>query len=169
MLPSLPESIDLNRMARQRQALHGCLPIAQMPRLAESLCGDAGEVEIRWDFSLDEQHRIRINGFIRAEMQLMCQRCLQAMAWKVDAPVRIALLKPSQSDADLPEDVDAQELPAENLVALLEMVEDELILALPIVAKHQACPSNPCAEDAPPVVEEKRPNPFAALAVFKNK
>jgi uncharacterized protein len=169
MLPILPESIDLNRAARQCQSLHGRLPLARMHRLAGSLCGDAGDAEISWDFSLDEEHRIRIDGFIRAEMQLMCQRCLQAMAWKVDAPVRIALLKPGQSDANLPEDVDAQDLPVENPVALLDMVEDELILALPIVAKHPACPSNPCVEDAPPVVEEKRPNPFAALAVFKNK
>lgn len=169
MLPNLPEWIDLNRAARQRQSLHGCSPVAHMRRLAGSLCGDAGEAEINWNFSLDDEQRVRINGTIRAELQLMCQRCLQPMTWNINASVRVALLKPSQSDADLPEEVDAQELPAENLVALLDMVEDELILTLPIVAKHPVCSPSLCEDEVPPVVEEKRPNRFAALAVLKNK
>ncbi|MFZ9494704.1 MAG: YceD family protein [Burkholderiaceae bacterium] len=110
---------------------------------------------------------------VKALVGRTCQRCLHPVALQVQAE-RDFLFAPSEERAaawDAERD-DADVLVLTSTLNLVELVEDELLLALPLVPRHEACPEPwlqpPAAADAEPDPEEK-PNPFAVLAQLKGK
>ncbi|KHD07119.1 hypothetical protein PN36_04790 [Candidatus Thiomargarita nelsonii] len=136
---TLPTFIDPKQLAGTR--LKGAVALAQMSRLHESLYDSKGNVKIDWLFGLDDKQRPTIVGRVQAQLSLQCQRCLQAMPWAIDANVALMILKEGQTEDDLPvgyESLTLTKIP----VSLTTLIEDELILALPIVVKHTDCPSN---------------------------
>jgi len=141
MLKDLPTFIDPKHLAFQGARLKGAVALSHMSRLHESLYDSEGDVEIDWLFGLDDKQRPTIVGRVQAQLSLQCQRCLQAMPWVIDANVALMILKEGQTEDDLPvgyESLTLTKIP----VSLITLIEDELILALPIVAKHTVCPSN---------------------------
>jgi uncharacterized protein len=168
MSGALPPSLDLARAARQTYGLEGRLPVKSLPRLVAALASDAGEVELKLEAGLDPARRVVITGRMDAELELQCQRCLEPVKLKVHAEPHLAWVKTDEQLAALP---DAYEplLSADGQVALQELVSDELLLALPLVPRHEgdaACGSfTESAADAEP--GEARKNPFAELAKLK--
>jgi len=163
--------IDPWQLAAQACRLHGTLVLAQLPRLQSALFGDSGLTEINWRFSLlhGSAHAL-IEGQLSACFTVQCQRCLQAMPWPVQAEIALFPLKPGQQEPDdLPAQVDCVPL-LEQRLKLAELVEDELILLLPVAPLHEACaaheyqmsPSTP--SQVAQVATASRKNPFAVLA-----
>lgn len=163
MLEELPHSIDPLRLAHQHRLIHGKFPLAAMTRVCESLCAVEGDVSFELMFSLDESHRPMIRGWIKTALPMICQRCLQPMRWEIDASVALMILADEAEEDNLPDDVDALTLHA-TTVPLQELVENELILVIPLVPKHDVCPQNDytLAEK-----EADDPNPFAILKNLK--
>jgi len=169
----LPERIDPYRFAETRRILKGRLRVASMRRLAGHLANDSGEVGVELEFGVDNDGIRYVRGQLQAELMVPCQRCLGEMALPVQADVCLGLI----ADASL---ADRLAEPYEPLVAgdeplyLRDIIEDELILALPVVARHadEACAG---AMSTGPEQEqesdggEERENPFAALAKLKSK
>lgn len=157
MLSPLPEKIDPLRAARQAQTLRGSIPSTAMARLAGNLAAPPEHpVWVDWRFGLDEHQRAWIEGTLRGEFSLVCQRCLQPMAWKVEAEVKVCFLPPGVDDNDLEEEAILLDTPS---VSLVELAEDELILALPIAPMHPRCPDNDRVMSPSP----DNDNPFAVL------
>jgi uncharacterized protein len=115
---------------------------------------------------------LRVQGSVR----MQCQRCLQpvTLALEVDRPIRF--VADEDEAARLDEEGDDDVLALTARLDLLALIEDELILALPIVPRHDVCPQplqvpgGVAADGTPePVPEEAddRPNPFAVLARLK--
>jgi len=103
---------------------------------------------------------------------LTCQRCLGAVETplQVDRWFRFVVdeAKAAAEDNDCEEDL----LPLEPRPSLYELLEDELLMALPLVPMHDTCPvhvpmqsGDVAAADVP--ADEQRPHPFAALARLK--
>jgi uncharacterized protein len=159
-----PHLIDPLRLAHQHRLVHGKFPLATMTRVCESLCATEGDVSFELMFSLDESHRPMIRGGIKTALPMICQRCLQPLRWEIDAPVTLMILSDEADEENLPDDVDALTLHS-TTVSLQELVENELILAIPLVPKHDVCPQNEyrLAGDA----EVHDPNPFAILKGLK--
>lgn len=159
MSEAQPHSIDPLRLARQHRLVRGSFPLAEMTRIHESLCATEGEVTFEWLFRLDEAYRPMIQGWIKTELPMICQRCLQPMRWGINAPVLLMLVSDEAEEENLPDDIDALTLHSSTIV-LRELVENELILVIPLVPKHEVCPTNDYAlsTDA-----EAKDNPFAAL------
>ncbi|OQW95966.1 MAG: hypothetical protein BWK79_00545 [Beggiatoa sp. IS2] len=141
MLKDLPTDINLLRLAQQHCHLKGYIALATMPRLQESLCAQEGEAYIEWSFAIDGQQRPFIQGWVQAQLYIQCQRCLQPFYRPVKTTVALMVLHPHQTEDDLPSGYEEITLPA-TPIPLAEWVEDELILALPIVAMHDQCPSH---------------------------
>jgi uncharacterized protein len=139
MLRDLPIHVNLLHLAQQQCHLKGHIALAMMSRLQDSLYAQAGTAYIEWQFALDRQQRPSIRGFIETQLPLQCQRCLQLFYWPVNTPVALLALHPGQTEQDLPKGYEEIILPSAP-VTLAELVEDELILALPIVAMHDFCP-----------------------------
>ena len=169
MSGALPPSLDLARAARQTYGLQGRLPVKSLPRLSAALASDAGEVQVALEAGVDPARRVTVTGSIDAELELQCQRCLEPVRLAVHAEPHLAWVKSDEQLAALPEEYEPL-LSADGDVDLKELVAEELLLALPLVPKHEgdtACggftePAERPAEDG-----EVRKNPFAELAKLK--
>ncbi|WP_172838860.1 YceD family protein [Solemya velesiana gill symbiont] len=147
-----------------------------MTRLASMLESVEGDAEFELRFERDDKRRSRIKGFVKSTMTLECQRCLESMQLAVDAILNLGVIEVPEEAERLPEDVEPVQV-EEGLVRLLDLVEEELILAIPQVPMHEP---NECraevshADEAPPAeqqesVTEQAENPFAVLAGLKTK
>jgi uncharacterized protein len=167
----LPERIDPYRFAETRRILEGRLKIASMRRLADHLADDSGEVRVQLEFGVDKEGVRYVRGRLRADLVLRCQRCLGEMTLPVESEICLGMI----ADESL---ADRLEEPYEPLVVgdeplyLRDIIEDELILALPVVARHEdaACAGGTTSGPEDEQVSgsgEERENPFAALAELK--
>lgn len=167
----LPERIDPYRFAETRRILEGWLDIASMRRLAGKLAEDTGEVKVQLEFGVDNEGVRYVRGRLQAVLVVTCQRCLGAMPFEVDTEVCLGMI----ADESL---ADRLEEPYEPLVVgdeplyLRDIIEDELILALPVVARHAdaGCAGETSTEPEEEQASgsgEERENPFAALAKLK--
>jgi uncharacterized protein len=166
----IPPHIDPRKLADRAATLEGEWPLVQFPRLCEQLVSDAGSVHARFEFGRDEQGLIVIRGALEVEVQMVCQRCLEPATLPVHSEFVYAVLREGASQDSLPKSYDALEVGEEPL-DLIALVEDELLLALPIVPAHDpdACqhPAGFAAAPEPSVNEVSRSNPFDVLAQLK--
>ncbi|MBA5355993.1 YceD family protein [Pseudomonas aeruginosa] len=168
----IPPHIDPRKLVDRGATLEGVYALADMPRVCEQLTSDAGEVRVKVSFERDHQKLAVMHMQLDTEVSMVCQRCLNAAAIPVHGEYTYAILREGQSADGLPKGYDALEVGEEPL-DLLALVEDELLLALPIVPAHdpEVCqhPAGFVVEDEPESseVEDKRPNPFSVLAQLK--
>jgi uncharacterized protein len=99
-----------------------------------------------------------------AAVGLECQRCLQRMVVPLRVDRRVFFVAGEDAAASLDADSDDDVLTLEPALDLKSLVEDELLLALPLVPRHEVCPE-PLPFEAEP--ERRRRAPFAALAALK--
>ncbi len=166
----LPVTVDPVRLADQRAQLRGVLPVSRMRRLAE-LCGsDAGDAEVDLRFGLEADTGVRsVQGRVQAVLDCRCERCLERFGLPVQADVSLTIVVPGERG--WAEDCDVVE--ADGPMALSELVENELILALPMVPMH---PQDRCPAGSSTVATSKeerapapRENPFDVLAALREK
>ncbi len=170
MSGALPPSLDLAHAARRPFDLEARLPVKSMPRLVAALASDAGEAQISLQAGRDAGGQVLVTGDIEAELELQCQRCLAPVKLKVHTEPRLAWVKSDAALAALSEEYEPL-LSADGRVMLADLVADELLLALPLVPRHEdgaACggPAQGVAK-ADPAPDEDRKKPFAELAKLK--
>lgn len=157
---SQPASIDGAQFARSGSSLSGRLSEGDLPRLESLGCSAQDGVEFRIDGLPGRQGRARLRVSAKGRLWLVCQRCLGP----VESPVSIvADLELASSLREIEEaDDDVDRVLASGQMDVATLVEDEMILVLPMVPRHSAC-----AEDAA-LREQGRESPFLALAKLKN-
>ena len=167
MTQPLPELIDPFRLVRQNRILSGTLELRRMERLAPLLHSTEGVASVDLEFGTDDMGVMCVLGHVKAELHFICQRCMQPMTQAVDADVALGLVA-NRSDADKVaahyEPLIVEEVPT----PLLPIIEDELLLLVPIVALHAPgeCEALPQLNMAAEPVAQ-RANPFAVLAKLK--
>jgi uncharacterized protein len=169
MSGALPPSLDLARAVRQTYGLQGSLLVKSMPRLTAALASDAGEVRVELEVGADLARRVTVTGSIDAELELQCQRCMEPVRLTVHATPYLAWVKSDEQLAALPEEYEPL-LSANGSVDLRELVTEELLLALPLVPRHEgdaACGGFTESAERPAEPGEVRKNPFAELAKLK--
>jgi uncharacterized protein len=142
MLGGLSATIDPIMLADQGQRLSGRVPVQSMARLRAQLLEDAGEVDVDLAFERAEGSNLRrMRGRIVAQLAVRCQRCLEPMTIEVVAEPDTILLAAGEADPGLPPEADT--LTVSTSVAVAELIEDELLLALPMVPMHELdeCPA----------------------------
>ncbi len=179
MSQRLPEFIEPYRLAENRRILKGQLSITSMKRLAPLLADTAGDVELSLTFDVDETGQANVKGSVTANLKLQCQRCMQAMDYSIRARVSLAFIRTEEQAQDLPSHYEPSIVEEELL--LPELVEDEIILALPAVPLHDpdSCSaamqfvtgnSNKSKRDESGVdTGSKSANPFAVLEKLRSK
>lgn len=155
-------------MVAARREFEGRVLLSAMARLRDSLVDAEGEVRYVLAFDTDNLKVPYLELRIEAELPLECQRSLQRFLQPVRVVQRLGLIRDEAEEAALPPDYEPLLVPADGLLRPAELVEDELILALPVV------PVSPDAEAverdfAPTVEETAQANPFAALAGWKKE
>jgi uncharacterized protein len=178
--PFEPHKLNVTALARAQALIEGEVALSALPRLAASVADDATSPAI---WSAQGSYRepagrdVEVRLHLRASMQvpLTCQRCLERL-WQPLTVDRLLRFVPTEAQAEaldeVSEDEDVLVLPRK--LNLPELVEDELILALPIVPRHETCPTDLLAhqDPVPDEVESSAesadtPHPFAALAALR--
>ena len=150
-------------MVQARRSFQGKLPIASFGRLRASLAEAAGEADYDLEFGKDELGVAYLAVRVEADLPLTCQRTLEVYRQPVRIDQRLGLIGDESEEAALPPGYEPL-LIADGQVNLADVIEDELILALPVVPLKPGAPLE-WHEEAPP--DEDEPNPFAALAKLK--
>lgn len=175
-VPRLPDVLDAWRMVAARRGFEGVLPLASMTRLRDSLVDTEGEVRVSIEFDRDALRVPYAELRIEAELPLECQRSLQRFLYPVQLVQRLGLIHDETGEAALPEGYEALLLPEHGLLRPAEMVEDELILAVPVipVAPGTEAMERDWPASADEIIdgrgaagESAASNPFAALVALK--
>jgi uncharacterized protein len=129
-------SIDGLRFARERGVVTGTLSLADLPRIAEFGCGSA-QVSFTVRGGESAQRRPCLEVSATGLLVLQCQRCLDPLEFAVDRSVELQLSTSEQEIATAEDGVDR--VLAHRSMDVAALVEDELILALPMVPMHERC------------------------------
>jgi len=169
MSNGLPETIKPLELVQSRGRMEGELVIRDMTRLEGRLQGTAGTARVRLHFGKDANNISFIKGQVTATLELLCQRCLENMQFPVDITVSLGIIGAADDAGRLPADYEPLLLGESETVVLKELIEDELLLALPIVALHarDECGAEFVVEaepDGAPQTDEDTHSPFAGLA-----
>ena len=160
MSSGLPDQVDVWRMVSGRRCFSGSIRVSELTRLRGSLAGEEGSIACDLEFDTDELDQAYVQVQVQGELPLVCQRTLEVYRQPVSISLRLGLIRREEQEAALAPGYEAFLVPADGMVAPVDLVEDELILALPLVPTR---PDSVVAvldnEDAKP----QRPNPFAVL------
>lgn len=168
--------IDTNEVTQLGQTIGGKVPLAQFTRLLEDFPEQDSTSLATWvlkgERDMTGQRFLRLQ--VNANPKLTCQRCLAPLEWPIESDTRLLLVNSEAAlEGDSPDDESGEGV--ERILGarrfdVLALVEDELILSLPYVPKHEVCPSSLAAfpaQDEPSVDEDVRPSPFAVLGQLK--
>lgn len=166
MSPPWSQPLEVDRLALGETEIDFDVPLAELPRLQSRIAGIGGSV--RGAARFGRQAGIAVAELsLAGKATLQCQRCMQAMELSVDSTTRVGLIFSEAEAAEVPEDLEPV-LAREGRISAGELVEEELLLALPIVPLHETLrdcavpPSAPLvAEEAPAHVTQR---PFEGLA-----
>jgi uncharacterized protein len=168
MSAELPDILDAWRMVTARREFEGRVALAALPRLRDALAGAEGEVVFALGFDRDALRVPYLELKLDAELPLQCQRTLQRFGFPVHTVQRLGLIRDEADEAGLPPGYEPLLVPEDGMLRLLDLVEDELILALPVVPVKPG--SESVERDWPVSAEEEvRANPFAGLAALKKQ
>lgn len=168
MLDHLPDMLDPFEFVEKKRRIKGKVPFAGMDRLNDAVLNRDGAANI--DLEFKREGRIAaVTGRIDAEFVLRCQCCLEALPWPVGSELHLGVVRSIDEANILPEGFEPLLVESDSLVALVDIVQDELLLAMPTIPQHEECGSSPKRPEVKPVaaVAETRKNPFAALAQLK--
>lgn len=167
MSATLPVVLDAWRMVAAGRCLDGVLPLAEFPRLKGSLTDTHGECRFHLEFGRDALNLGYVEVHIEANLPLQCQRSLERYLHPVNVVQRLGLITDEAQESALPANMEPLLLEADAELRPIELIEDELILALPVVPIN---PDSAALTHWPEAVveDEQKPNPFAALAALKD-
>jgi len=157
-------------MVAARRSFQGALPIAGLQRLAEVLAGTDGVAQYELDFGRDEFGTSYLDVRVQAPLELICQRTLEPFILPVTVDARLGLIRSEREESALPPGSEPLLVAEDGKLSLADVIEDELLLALPLV------PINPDSSLPDEVVdpgteasatEGRTDNPFAVLRELK--
>lgn len=133
----LPKTIDPIKLAKYDAALQGELPLKNFPRLQEMK--DQANQIARVSLRIETMSRvIVIRGEIQATLHLICQRCNRLMEYAIQHTFVLTPVSSDMAIKKLPDDYEPIMM-HNDLISVVDMIEDEILLALPMVPKHEMC------------------------------
>jgi uncharacterized protein len=169
-----PAELDVAAFAKQAAELEGQWPLAELERLRASVLPDSQATPDTVTWRVAGEHRKSKGGEFQpwlhvsahGEVQMECQRCLKPVAVPLSADRSFLFVQGEAAAAELDAESEDDVLALTRVLDLRLLIEDELLLALPLVPRHETCPQPLAfAQEAPP--EDEVPHPFAALASLK--
>jgi uncharacterized protein len=195
-----PHELDIFEFARSGRQAAGCVRVLQLPRMLNEVPADAPERDttFTWQAEGSTQPELQDDGgealqpYLRLAVHgsawLECQRCLTPceQAFDIEATYRIVQTEAEADEYPLDDD-ELDVIVGARQFDLVELIEEELLLTLPLVPKHEVCPNvheslvsgvggdvldekgmaDDEAESGEADAMSDKPNPFAALEALK--
>jgi uncharacterized protein len=151
--------VDPLAFARDGRRLERSLPLSALPRLAAEAAGQDGEFVIRIEGLRERDGKSYLLLEVDGRASLACQRCLEPLPWVCQVRARLLLVPRGQPiPEDELEDDSYDAVEVGDRQELLVLAEDEILLALPVVPRHERC------EAPSPQGGVSKESPFAGLA-----
>jgi uncharacterized protein len=174
MMKSLPVYINPRLLAVSEQRLSGGLKLSAMPRLCRLLTSSEGTLQCDLGFKMEGRLPV-MQAHLQAELWLSCERCCESVKYLLDRSVQFAFVSTEEQVQSIPAGMEAVVLTdAESSLPIL--LEDEALLSLPMVPKHNLSDckgvvndilqKSQSSQDEP---ETEKPNPFAILSQLKSQ
>jgi uncharacterized protein len=172
----LPRHIDPRKFAQQGININGNVDIAKLSRVDTLLASQQGSAYADLFFGVDEQGIRNLTGSISATVEMVCQRCLEAAPQTLQISLNLGFVWSDEDVDKLPNTYEPWII-GEGQTDIYDVIADELILSLPIVAYHdQSCvpPELFSSKDtssksgiAADSIDNSKPNPFQVLEQLK--
>ncbi|MGH8446424.1 MAG: YceD family protein [Solimonas sp.] len=165
----IPQNVKASTAVAQGLAYRGELPLRSLERLRAELVDDSGVLQVA--LQAHRSHgRSLLDGTVSGELSLRCQRCDQPYAWPVQLDIGVRLVETEEEEQAVLHEADPY-LVQDDSLPLREIVEDELLLALPMLPRCESCEDivqTGAVQSQPEAKAEngdirREPNPFAAL------
>lgn len=169
-----PRHLPIATLADAGATLQGQTPLRELPRLANACPASAADTLVSWQAQCSTRQTHGQSKEVWLELQaevpltLECQRCLQAMPEPLQVQRTFRFAPDEATAARLDEEIEEDVLVINRQFDLLELIEDELIMALPFAPRHADCQPAASLQDESPIADEQ-PHPFAVLQQLKRK
>ena len=170
--------LNVAAFTQAKAAISGEELLQNYERLAQELQAPAPDLTLKWQATgesrtaVDGSVRPAIHLQVQANVPLTCQRCMEAVHTPIDVDRHFIFVPDEATAAAMDDDSEDDVLEMSTDFNLLGLIEDEVLMALPLVPRHDVCPTGVIqsaqTDDFNDVAEEK-PNPFAALAALKSQ
>ena len=168
----LPKSIEPIKSAQKRSSYQGVFVKADLQRLLDSVDKVASDAAVKVEFAKDAQNLTYFQGDADITVSLVCQRCNSVFEKQISSEFCYSPVQ-GATDADaLPHYYEPIEVDDHGVIDFLQLIEDELILALPVVAMHddKDCSMTGSEMQFGSIQEaDAKPNPFAVLKELKRE
>ncbi|MBK5929557.1 YceD family protein [Halochromatium salexigens] len=191
MSVSFPDLLDPRKAVAQRSVFEGEMAMVRLPRLskllwqgedsrASSSAKALNAVHYRFEFGRDADGRSSVLGQVAAKLPLCCQRCFERYDLVVDTAVSLALVEGLDEAKALPAQYEPLMI-EDRLMRASDLIEDELILAVPAIPRHPEgqCEPPPVPSTVAPLADierdgrssrtDRQRHPFATLAALKTQ
>jgi uncharacterized protein len=173
--------LDVLAFANAAGELSGVSPLAGFSRLAEEVLAEQPSVQLSGDVKWQSRGELRERSGTKAQVWLhlqaqalvpqTCQRCLGPVECDVEVDVHFRFVADEETAAAEDDASEEDVLVLDRRFDLLGLVEDELLLGMPLIPLHEVCPVEVKLAVADPEFEaelEKKPNAFAVLGKLKS-
>ncbi len=163
----LAKTYRLSRELEQHASFSGSIRLNDLPRLSTLVEPDDAEIEVSFEFTSAALEHPAIAGHYKARLTAQCQRCLEPVGVDLDEDFELLIDATDEDVAALQVDTVYS---TDGLVNVFEVIEDELILSLPIIVMHEDASCNAYLQsDVADSDSADKNSPFAVLAALREK
>jgi uncharacterized protein len=148
---------DIDLLADSKAEFELLVPLPQMPRVSREFVRPGNHVEAKLSFAREDD-RVVTRVALSGTLALTCQRCMNPMQWPLATQSSAVLVGTEQEADGLPPGTETV-LAADRRVRLIDLIEEELLLALPLVPMHEGTAREDATADAAQPVQR----PFEQL------
>jgi uncharacterized protein len=160
--------IDAFEFCRNNGYREGVTPVAELPRLAADCADQSGDIAWAIQGGQTKQGYPSMTLSVSGPVKLVCQRCLAPFSYDIDSSTMLVLGK-NDADADEIEEILDDEsidvIVGSQSCDIMQLIEDEALLALPQAPKHEVCPDTKLMDS----IKSEKVSPFAALKGLKSE
>lgn len=159
--------IDAFEFSRLKERREGDVSIADMARLSAESVNKTASLHWSLQGGADSLNHPQLILHVSGAIELMCQRCMTPLKFAVESESVLILAKTDERadeiDALLADDT-VDVIVGSKTLNIMELIEDEALLAIPLAPKHDVCPENASLDD---LMGTKKVSPFAVLKGLK--
>lgn len=160
--------IDAFEFCRNNGYREGVTPVADMPRLAADCADPSGQLTWAIQGGQTRQGYPSMTLSVSGTVQLVCQRCLAPYGHDIDSSTMLVLGKNDEEADEIEEILDDETIDVivgSHSCDIMQLLEDEALLALPQAPKHEVCPDTKLMDS----LKSEKVSPFAALKSLKSE
>jgi uncharacterized protein len=166
----IPVKINPAKSAQHELSYEGYVEQTEFTRLGKALKELVGQIEVTFHCKVDHQGLVVVSGHVKTKALVVCQRCNDDLGLDLDLSFAYTPIKQGAESEDLPDHYEPVELDEDGEIDIHTLIEDELILNIPIVPMHDesSCHYQEEAKSFGEIdLTDEKPNPFDILKQLK--